>query len=191
MWNWKANPKLATDEKEKDDIASEVPQLSRARDDSEAAPFTHDKSDVAERSVVDIATWRKQKDPQHYSDATHMGVAMPDAPSRDEIAARLEAAEARTETRFAQLSGSLDLRFANLGQQIDQITTSINRLVSEVQEVKADNKTTRMTTIVTVIASVLAAIAAIWVTQGNLLAAFQASIALKPSIGAQAPTSPK
>jgi hypothetical protein len=80
----------------------------------------------------------------------------------DEIAARLEVAEARTETLFAHLYGSLDVRFGDLGHKIDQITNSMNGLVSAVQEVKADNKATRITIIVTVVASVLAGLAAIW-----------------------------
>jgi hypothetical protein len=38
--------------------------------------------------------------------------AMADQPSREEMNARLEAAEARTEARFAQLTGMLDVRLA-------------------------------------------------------------------------------
>jgi hypothetical protein len=41
--------------------------------------------------------------------------------SREEIDAKLEAAEARTEARFAQLSGTLDVRFANLDNKIDRL----------------------------------------------------------------------
>lgn len=103
-----------------------------------------------------------------------------DAPTRGEMSARLEAAEARTEARFAQLSGTLDVRFAHLDHKIDQMTESVARLAAVVQEVKADNKTTRLTIVVTVVASVLAGLAAIWITQGDLLAAFQASITIKP-----------
>jgi transposase len=105
---------------------------------------------------------------------------MSDPPSRDEVAARLEAAEARTETRFAQLHGDLDLRFADLGHKMDQMVDSMNRLTSAVQEGKADNKTTRITIVIAVVASVLAGIAAIWITEGDLLAAFQASITMHP-----------
>ena len=104
-------------------------------------------------------------------------------PSREEIAAKLEAAEARTEARFAQLTGTLDVRFANLDTKIDRLVDSVGQLSAVVDEAKkegrADNKTTRWTIIVVVVASVLAGLAALWTTQANLLAAFQAGLAVK------------
>ena len=104
-------------------------------------------------------------------------------PSREEIAAKLEAAEARTEARFAQLTGTLDVRFANLDTKIDRLVNSVGQLSAVVDEAKkegrADNKTTRWTIIVVVVASVLAGLAALWTTQANLLAAFQAGLAVK------------
>jgi hypothetical protein len=108
-----------------------------------------------------------------------IGNAMADAPSREEIGARLEAAEARTEAKFAQLTGTLDVRFANLDNKIDRLIDVVGRLSSEVTRVQADNRATRWTIITVVVASVLAGLAAIWVTQGNMLAAFQASLAVK------------
>jgi len=97
----------------------------------------------------------------------------------------LEAAEARTEARFSKLRGTLDLRFANLDNKIDQLAETVPRLASDVvagrAEIVAENKTTRWTIVAVVVASVLAGIAAIWITQGNMLAAFQASLAVKTS----------
>ncbi len=108
---------------------------------------------------------------------------MTDQVSREEINARLEAAEARTEARFAQLTGTLDVRFANLDSKIDRLVDLVGRLSTGVDEAKnegrADNKTTRWTIIIVVVASVIAGLAALWTTQANLLAAFQAGLAVK------------
>jgi hypothetical protein len=94
-------------------------------------------------------------------------------PTREEIDAKFETAEARTETRFVELSG-----------KIDRLTDSIGTLKTEVKGelvgVRADNKTTRQIIIVTVVASALAALAALWVTQANLLTAFTAGLAAHP-----------
>lgn len=109
----------------------------------------------------------------------HVGHAMTDQPSRQEIDARLEAAEARTEARFAQLTGTLDVRFANLDNKIDRLVDSVGHLSVEVSSVRTDNRATRWTIVAIVVASVLAGLAAIWITQGNMLAAFQASLAVK------------
>ena len=113
---------------------------------------------------------------------------MPDTPTRDEIGSKLEAAEARTETRFAHLVGTIDVRFAQLDHKIDRLidnTASVASLAGdlkrEVRELKADNKTTRNLIVVTVIASVLAGLAALWVTQANLLSTFQLVLAVKPA----------
>jgi hypothetical protein len=106
-------------------------------------------------------------------------LTMADSPSREEMAARLEAAEARTEARFAQLTGTIDVRFANLDNKIDRLVDSVGRLSSEVHRVQADNRVTRWTIITVVVASVLAGLAAIWITQGNMLAAFQASLTVR------------
>lgn len=120
------------------------------------------------------------------NDHTPDEAVMNSTPSRDEIAARLEAAEARTEARFAQLTGTLDVRFANLDNKMDRLGELIERLSAEMGGVKAemvgvkaDNKFTRWTIVGVVVASILAGLAAIWVTQGNMLAAFQASLAVR------------
>lgn len=78
-------------------------------------------------------------------------------PSREEIDAKLEAAEARTQARFAQLAGTLDVRFANLDNKVDRLAGSIARPFTEVtesrREERAESRTTRITMIVTAIAS--------------------------------------
>jgi hypothetical protein len=55
---------------------------------------------------------------------------MAEPPSREEIDAKLEAAEARTEARLAQLAGTIDVRFANLDSKIDRLLDSVIRLSS-------------------------------------------------------------
>jgi hypothetical protein len=113
---------------------------------------------------------------------------MNDAPSRDEIAARLETAEARTEARFAQLTGSMDVRFASLEHKIDRLADTVTGLIGSVQEVKQDLKDvrqevkaeaslTRKTMIAVAVGGILAGLAALWGTQANLLSAFEAGLA--------------
>jgi len=105
-------------------------------------------------------------------------------PTREEIEAKLEAVEARTEARFTQLTGTIDVRFANLDGKIDRLVDSVWRLSEGVdaarKEGRADNKSTRWTIIIVVVASVIAGLAALWTTQGNMLSAFQAGLAAKP-----------
>lgn len=119
---------------------------------------------------------------RHSSDpaaAARGGDEMTAEPSREEIAARLEAAEARTETRFAQLSGTLDVRFANLDHKIDQLAESVGQIAREVAAGRSEIRTARLAIVVAVVASVLAGLAVVFVTQSNMLAAFQASLAIK------------
>lgn len=92
---------------------------------------------------------------------------MADDVTREELNAKLETVEARTETRFMELSGKMD-----------RVADSISSLRSEVSAVRADNKFTRSTIIVAVVGSVIAGLAALWVTQSNMLASFSAGIAL-------------
>jgi hypothetical protein len=102
--------------------------------------------------------------------------------SREEMDAKFDAAEARSETRFVELSGKLD-----------RVVDSISSLRNEVVAVRADNKFTRLTIIVAVVGSVIAGLAALWVTQSNMLASFTAGIALheaKPAASAP-PSAPK
>lgn len=87
-------------------------------------------------------------------------------PTRAEIDAKLEAVEARTETRFARLEGKMDL-----------LNQTMVGVANQMSEVKSDNKNTRWTIGITVAATMLAAIAALWTTQANVLTAFQTGLA--------------
>jgi len=128
-------------------------------------------------------------------------------PTRQEIDAKLAAAEARTETRFTDLSGKIDRladslavfasairgeieglksevsglksEVSGLKSEVASVKSDVANVKSEVDGLRSDNKYTRWTIVVTVVASALAAIAALWVTQANLLAAFSAGIAVR------------
>jgi len=93
-------------------------------------------------------------------------------PTREEMDAKFEVIEARMETRFVELTGKMD-RLA------DGITRLATDLKTAGVEAKDDAKFTRWTIIVTIIASLLAFGGALWITQGNMLAAFTAGIALR------------
>jgi hypothetical protein len=91
-----------------------------------------------------------------------------DMPTDQELVdAKLATVEARSETRFVELNGKLD-----------RIVDSIGGLAKEIGTVKADNRFTRLTITVAIVGSVIAGIAALWVTQANLLAAFQTGLSL-------------
>jgi hypothetical protein len=92
-------------------------------------------------------------------------------PTREEFDAKLATVEARTETRFVELSGKVD----RVGDAINALTLAVTTVRTEVKE---DNKFTRWTFGVTLIASLIAFGAALWVTQGNMLSAFQAGLLL-------------
>ena len=67
---------------------------------------------------------------------------------------------------------------------------------AELSVVKADNKFTRLTIIIAIVGSVIAGLAALWVTQANLLAAFQSGLSIKaeqttPLSQSPLPTQPK
>jgi hypothetical protein len=100
--------------------------------------------------------------------------------TREEIDAKLDRVEARAETRFVELSGKID----RLSDLVTSMTTNVGNQIagvrSELVAVQADNKFTRLTIVVAVVASVLAGLGSLWVTQSNLLAAFQTGIALRP-----------
>jgi methyl coenzyme M reductase beta subunit len=101
-----------------------------------------------------------------------------DAMTREEMDARLEAAEARSETRFVELSGKLD--------RLGEILTGDHGVLSQMNslrvEVKADYKATRWTIMITMISSILAAAALVMSVQANLLSAFQTGQAVGSSI---------
>jgi hypothetical protein len=103
-------------------------------------------------------------------------------PTREEIDAKLETVVARTEARFIELT----VEIARHAESITHLNSSVTTIRSEVKE---DYKFTRWTIGVTIVASLIAFAAALWVTQGNMLAAFQSGRAIRSEINApSAPT---
>jgi hypothetical protein len=92
---------------------------------------------------------------------------------------KLEAVEARPETRFVELSSKIDRVADSMNSVASRVIDSMNSVASELRIIKSDNTYTRWTIIVTVVGAVLAALGVIWVTQANMLASFQAGIALR------------
>jgi hypothetical protein len=111
------------------------------------------------------------------------GAVMTD-PTREEIDAKLTIVELRTENRFNELSGKID----RVGDAINALTSAVTTVRTEVKE---DGKFTRWTVGVTLIASLIAFGAALWVTQGNMLSAFQAGLLLKSEQVAPSPSAPR
>ncbi|MGR4866432.1 hypothetical protein [Caulobacter sp. LARHSG274] len=97
--------------------------------------------------------------------------------TREEMDARLEAAEARSETRFVELNSKLD----RLGEILTGDQGFIAQMNALKAENKADNKATRWTVVITMITSILAAAALVMSVQANLLSAFQAGQAVGAS----------
>jgi hypothetical protein len=122
---------------------------------------------------------------------------MTDAPTRGEISAKLQAAEARNETRFEQLSSKIEARATASDHKMDivtlkidalagALTTRMDTLSSAVSEVKSDGKTTRNTMVVVGVGSVVAVVAAaiaLWSAsigvQSNMIAQFNTALAIR------------
>ena len=143
--------------------------------------------------------------PKSPTGSTHAG-ARAHAMPREEVIARLEAVEARSETRSVELGGKLDyltdilvgdhglftqmnaLKAEMLGQISAlraefkaEMTAQIGSVKAEMTALRADNRTTRWTIVITLITSIMAASALILSVQANLLAAFQAGQTAPPS----------
>jgi hypothetical protein len=103
-----------------------------------------------------------------------VGAAMTD-PTREEFDAKLATVEARTETRFVELGGKIDRVGDSITVLSSTMTSDLGGVKNELMTGKADNKYTRWT----IVLAVLAAIGALWVTQSNLLSAFQTGLLLK------------
>lgn len=105
---------------------------------------------------------------------------MNNAVSREEVRSviddKLDAVEARQDTKIAEVSGKLDLMFAEIKHQsgaFADLKSDVGELRTEVRE---DYKGTRTTIIVTAIGSVLAIVALLYTSQANLLSAFQTGL---------------
>jgi hypothetical protein len=112
------------------------------------------------------------------------GTTMSDM-SREEVDAKLQAQEARTETQFVKLDSKIDRVLESNNSLTKLVTSELGRVSKELNETKTDNKNTRTTIVVTVVASVLAALGAIWLTQSNLLSAFQTGVTIHSERSAQ------
>jgi hypothetical protein len=103
-------------------------------------------------------------------------------PTREEIDAKLAAAEARTETRFVELSGKMeriiDAVDRSNAESLRRATETKDELRTVNQNLTKEGQDTRRVIIGGIIASVLTAVPLIWATQANLLAAFQSGISL-------------
>jgi cobalamin biosynthesis Mg chelatase CobN len=121
---------------------------------------------------------------------TNVTDAMADAPTRDEITARLEAAEARTETRITQLGAGMEARATATDHKVDTLIGKIDALATAVTgvvaEVRADNKETRRAVWIVGIGAVLSVfglVVALWIAginvQANMIGAFQAAIGVR------------
>jgi hypothetical protein len=105
-------------------------------------------------------------------------------PTREEIDAKLGAVEARAETRFVELSSKID----RLADSVTALNTGVTGQLADVRrEARAENLFTRWTVVIAVVTSLIGAVAALWVTQGNLLAAFSAGLALHSEISPPPP----
>ena len=164
----------------------------RDTSDSEASEFdaTSAARKVTERksNVVRLEAPRKKKWHESARPQPNIGTIMADAPTREEINARLEAAEARTEARFTQLGATIEARSSVADHKIDLVSTKIDSLVTAFTEmkndVKSDIKKTREVTITVGVSAVIAIIAvfvALWIAginvEGNMISAFQAGLA--------------
>jgi hypothetical protein len=115
-----------------------------------------------------------------------VGAAMTD-PTREEFDAKLATVEARTETRFVELGGKIDRVGDSITVLSSTMTSDLGGVKNELMTGKADNKYTRWT----IVLAVLAAIGALWVTQSNLLSAFQTGLLLKSEQVAPSPSAPR
>jgi hypothetical protein len=115
-------------------------------------------------------------------------------PTREEIDAKLATAEARAETRFVELSGKIDRIIDAVGRSSIELQSVNKRIADELQSVNkriADEfKSTRYTIVGAIIAGILAWLGALWVTQGNLLASFQAGLTVHETAPRAPPTKP-
>ena len=154
---------------------------------SDATP-TADKHAVggsphAEDGAVSLQAHRDRAQKRPSNAQAERVIPMSDTPSRIEIAAQLQAAEARTETRITQLGAAMEARASASAHQIDLITSKIDTLFAVVSDMKEINKETKRAIWHVGIGSVLAIAAivvALWVAainvQGNMLAVFQTGL---------------
>jgi hypothetical protein len=164
-----ANVRLATRDGEFVNVPLAMPLQSQANNPlSQLSPtFTFSSGGFFEELFRVHAT---QADYDYINKPVHSGDAMAD-PTREEFDAKLATVEARTETRFVELSGKID-------RVADSISSLANSVTTIRTEVRHENNLTRWT----IVGLVVAGLAALWVTQSNMLASFSAGVALHEAI---------
>ena len=91
--------------------------------------------------------------------------------TREEIDAKIVAAESRIETKIVEISGEIKL-----------MSAGVNSMSEKVAESSREQRSTRTTIIVTAIAVVIGLAAAIWQMQTGLLDAFQTGLTVKQAV---------
>ena len=116
------------------------------------------------------------------------------APSREEVNAKLEAAATRTESRFENVSVSLELRFLSIAGKLDKLAESVSALTASLTEVKAENRATRWLVIsvvgaafIAITAVIVAGMAVLWATQGTATSASESVLRVQDIRRASAP----
>jgi hypothetical protein len=99
------------------------------------------------------------------------------APSREEVSLRIEAAELRTENRFIQLDGKID----RLIDSVSNLSVSVREVKDDLKETRSEVKTDYKNTRWTLVLIALAALAIVFAAESNILSALQAGLAIKDS----------
>jgi hypothetical protein len=177
-----------------EDRAAKGPSLRAAEDeiDFEREPRSP-RGRSNESNVIGLRSRFGKPKGEIPPDKPNVVQTMSDTPSRTEIAAQLQAAEARTETRIAQLGAAIESRAAASDHKIDFLVGKIDVLSTAVMEVKADAKVTRNNIWLAAIA-VMGLVVALWVAglnmQNNLVAMFQAALAIRAVVQDAEPIGP-
>ena len=149
---------------------------------------------LAEQSAItNLNDHRKQLQSPGNNQQYNLLRTMSDTPTRAEMSAELRAAEARTETRIAQLNSSMEVRAAATDHKIDALIGKIEGLSTAISEVKADSKVTR-NTVAGISLAIAALIVALWIAgvngQSNVIAAFQIGLGMRSLPESPAATNP-
>ena len=133
----KESRKLSSYEKKTKEAAEEAPP----REMDGVVEFESSLSirdDTEADNVIDLHGSRGKRKREMPTNQPHMVPSMSDAPSRTEIAAQLQAAEARTETRIAQLGLVIETRASASDHKLDLLAADMRSLVGIVSELGTD-----------------------------------------------------
>ena len=144
------------------------------------------RNDTEEDNVIDLHGSRGKRKREMPTNQPHMVPSMSDAPSRTEIAAQLQAAEARTETRIAQLGLVIETRASASDHKLDLLAADMRSLVGVVAELRTDYKETRKaiwTVGIGAVITILGLVVALWIAginvQANMIAVFQTALGVR------------